>query len=91
MYTYKRDEAGFSVYDEENHQVGEIHFDEGGGEVYTITHTGVRKAAEGQGIAGELVKRTAALAREEGKKIKPVCSYAVAWFKRHPEEADLLI
>lgn len=91
MYTYKRDEAGFLVFDEDNRQIGEIHFESRGDDVYCITHTGVQEAAEGQGIAGELVKRTAELARAEGKKIRPICSYAVAWFKRHPEEGDLLV
>ena len=28
--------------------------------------------------------------RQRELKVVPVCSYAVAWFQDHPEEADLL-
>jgi predicted GNAT family acetyltransferase len=29
-------------------------------------------------------------ARKEAIKLVPVCGYAAAWFRRHPNEADLL-
>jgi predicted GNAT family acetyltransferase len=32
----------------------------------------------------------AVLAREGGLKIAPRCPYAVAWFRRHPEDSDVL-
>jgi hypothetical protein len=31
-----------------------------------------------------------ALAREKKLQIVPRCAYAVAWFKRYPEAADVL-
>jgi hypothetical protein len=55
----------------------------------TIDHTGVPPQYEGRGIAARLVSRAMADAREQGFKVKPVCSYAVAQFRRHPEWADL--
>lgn len=55
----------------------------------TIDHTGVPPAFEGQGIASKLVHAAIADARAEGFTIRPVCSYVVAQFRRHPEWADL--
>ena len=54
-----------------------------------INHTGVPPEYEGRGIAGRLVNRAIADAREQGFKITPLCSYVVAQFRRHPEWADL--
>jgi len=60
------------------------------GGVMNIHHTGVPSAVEGRGIASALMKAATDAARDEGWKIKPSCSYAAAWMKRHPEAADLL-
>lgn len=56
----------------------------------TINHTGVPSAFEGQGIAAKLVHAAIADAREHDFKIRPVCSYVVAQFRRHPDWSDLL-
>lgn len=53
--------------------------------VSTINHTFVDTSLRGQGIAGKLVKLAADKILSEGNKIAATCSYAVAWFKRHPE------
>ncbi|MDE6298753.1 MAG: N-acetyltransferase [Muribaculaceae bacterium] len=53
--------------------------------VSTIDHTFVDPSLRGQGIAGKLVKLAADKILEEGNKIAATCTYAVAWFKRHPE------
>lgn len=55
-----------------------------------IDHTGVPRPLEGQGIAAALVLRAVADARAAGEKILPLCSYAAAQFRRHPEWSDLL-
>ncbi len=54
-----------------------------------IVHTEVPPAVAGRGIAGELVRTALEFARQEGWKVRPVCSYAVAWMERHPEYASL--
>ncbi len=59
--------------------------------VMAITHTRVPEAVGGRGIAGALTQAAVATARANGWKVEPVCSYAQAWFKRHPREADLLV
>lgn len=50
----------------------------------------VDESLRGQGIAGQLVQKVAEKCRAEGLQIKPTCSYAVSWFKKHPEYVDLL-
>lgn len=53
--------------------------------VSTIDHTFVDPSLRGEGIAGKLVKLAADKILAEGNKIAATCSYAVTWFKRHPE------
>jgi predicted GNAT family acetyltransferase len=59
------------------------------GGTMTITHTGVPAEVGGRGIASALVAAAMAAARDEGWKVIPACSYAVAWMQRHPEYDDL--
>ena len=47
-----------------------------------FTHTGVRDAYEGQGLAARLVERGIADARAEGHEIVPQCWYVARWLKR---------
>ncbi|HWI10945.1 MAG TPA: GNAT family N-acetyltransferase [Burkholderiaceae bacterium] len=58
--------------------------------VITITHTEVPPPLEGRGIAGELVQALLDHARAQGLKVRPLCSYARAYMRRHPATADLL-
>lgn len=53
--------------------------------VLHILHTIVPDAVGGRGIAGQLTEFALNLARENGWKINPVCSYTAAYFQRHPE------
>lgn len=55
-----------------------------------ILHTGVPPELGGRGIAAQLTEAALAAARENGWKVRPRCSYAAAYFKRHPEYNDLL-
>jgi predicted GNAT family acetyltransferase len=58
--------------------------------VMVVTHTEVPPALEGRGIAAELVQALLDHARAQGLKVQPLCSYARAYMRRHPETADLL-
>ena len=58
--------------------------------VISLTHTGVPEAIGGRGIAGDLVRAAFEFARAEGLKVRPLCSYAEAWSRRHADYADLL-
>ncbi|GGC38532.1 hypothetical protein GCM10011371_27440 [Novosphingobium marinum] len=57
--------------------------------VRVAEHTIVPPAIGGRGVAARLVERMVEDAREEGFKIKPVCSYVVAAFDKHPDWADI--
>jgi len=56
-----------------------------------ITHTHVPEAIGGRGIAGKLVEAAFHHARAEGWKVRPLCSYAAAWVKKHADYADLVV
>lgn len=60
------------------------------GDVVRILHVETPPELRGGGMAGQLMTGVVESARTEGLKIYPICPYAVAWFKRHPEQADIL-
>jgi hypothetical protein len=55
-----------------------------------ITHVETPQHARGQGHAAALMSEIVADARVRGLKLEPRCSYAAAWFERHPEAQDVL-
>jgi len=58
--------------------------------VMAVTHTEVPPALEGRGIAGQLTQALLDHAEANGLKVAPLCSYARAYLRRHPESAFLL-
>ncbi len=54
-----------------------------------ITHTGVPLAWEGRGIAAGLTRAALVYARAQGLSVVPLCSYAAAYLRKHPEYEDL--
>lgn len=60
------------------------------GAVMVLTHTTVPAAIGGRGIAGQLVKAAFDHARTQGWRVRPACTYASAWAKRHPEYLPLI-
>lgn len=61
-----------------------------GDRMISLVHTGVPAAIGGRGVAAALVRAALDHARAEGLKVVPACSYVAAYFKRHPQDADLL-
>lgn len=55
-----------------------------------IDHTDVPDAFRGQGIGQRLVARAVEDARAAGTTVIPLCPFAAAQFRRHPEWADVL-
>ena len=68
----------------------EMTFRKGAPGVITVDHTFTPRAYRGRNIAQQLMDRLIADARTEGTRFVPLCSYAVAQFRSHPEWADLL-
>jgi len=56
---------------------------------FVITHVGVHPALRGQGVAGRIVEVSLVYARENSLRVVPMCSYAAAFIRRHPEYANL--
>ena len=71
-------------------EVAEMTFSKAGAGTIIIDHTGVPDAFRGQGVGAALVARGVEDARAAGKKIIPLCPFAAAQFRRHPEWADVL-
>ncbi|MGN6580332.1 MAG: GNAT family N-acetyltransferase [Bordetella sp.] len=60
------------------------------GQRMVILHTGVPHQVGGRGIAADLTCAALDTARSRGWKVLPLCSYAEAYVRRHPEYSDLL-
>ena len=60
------------------------------GDRVIVPHVETPPALRGQGVAGRLMGGLLEILRARGQKIVPVCPYAEAFMKRHPEEKDLL-
>ncbi|WP_341895545.1 GNAT family N-acetyltransferase [Ferrovibrio terrae] len=58
--------------------------------VVSILHVEAPVSLRGSGAAGRLMQGIVELARSQNEKLVPLCSYAAAWMRRHPESADLL-
>jgi len=77
---------GYRVGDD----VAEMTYSKAGDGLVVIDHTGVPDAFRGQGVGVALVSRAVEDARAAGKKVLPLCPFAAAQFRRHPEWADVL-
>jgi uncharacterized protein len=54
-----------------------------------IRHVEAPPALRGTGVAGQLMRAITELARAEHRVIVPLCGYARAWLRRHPEDRNL--
>lgn len=56
---------------------------------FVITHVGVHPELRGHGLAGKITQVSLEYAREHGLRVVPMCSYAAAYLRRHPEYQPL--
>lgn len=68
---------------------GYLEWEARGDDVRVATHTIVPQAIGGRGVAGALVDRLIADAREQGFKVVPQCWYVAKKFDENPDWADL--
>ena len=59
------------------------------GKNFVITHVGVHPELRGQGLAGRIVEAGLAYAKENKLRVIPMCSYAAAYIRQHPEYQEL--
>ncbi len=76
--------------DDSGKMLAEVTFPTSGDGVAVINHTFVDPSLRGQGVADKLLSAAVKQIRSNNLKARPTCSYAVQWFQRHPEHADLL-
>lgn len=60
------------------------------GEVLVLPHVEAPPELRGHGTAGRLMQGVLEHARAKGQKVRPLCSYAAAYIRRHREHQDLL-
>lgn len=58
--------------------------------VLLLTHVEADRGLRGTGAASRFMQGVVDWARETKTRLRPKCSYAVAWFHRHPEARDVL-
>jgi uncharacterized protein len=90
MGEIKKGQGKFYIGEDEQNPKAEITFVEGDNNVLTVDHTFVSEELRGGGVAGKLVDHIVAYAREEGKKIHPVCEYAKKKMEKTTEYHDVL-
>lgn len=56
---------------------------------FVITHVGVHPDLRGQGLAGKLTQTGLEFAKARSLRVIPMCSYAAAYIRRHPQYAEL--
>ena len=76
---------GRLLYEAAGQQAGEMEVSVTA-EQLTVYHTEVQPRFEGKGIAGRLLEALVRYARDNGLKVRPLCPYVYAQFKRHPEQ-----
>ncbi len=89
MIEYKNGENRIYAVNETGKEVGEITFSNAGETMLIIDHTGVIDEARGQGIAQELVKRAVQKAKNENKKVIPLCPFAKSEFQKKVEYQEV--
>lgn len=55
-----------------------------------VPHVEVDPSVEGQGLGGRLVQGVLDDLRQRQLKVTPLCGFAAAWIRRHPEYRDLV-
>jgi predicted GNAT family acetyltransferase len=79
-HRFENQENGLTVFANYREQDGRV----------VLTHVEADMALRGTGAAARLMEAIVAYARDHSLKLVPRCSYAVAWFRRHPDAADVL-
>lgn len=68
----------------------ELTYSRAGDALIIIDHTDVPDVFRGKGVGEALVERAVIDARAAGRRILPLCPFAAAQFRRHPDWADVL-
>lgn len=81
--------GAFEIY-YEGGKAGEMTYKWAGEDKFIIDHTEVDPKFGGKGLAKQLVLASAAYAKENGKKVVPLCPYAKSVFDKNSDIQDVL-
>ncbi len=87
---FQKEDGRIFAQDETGKLLAEVTFPVGEDGIADLNHTFVDPSLRGRGVADQLLAEAVKTLRQEGKKTRLTCSYAVAWFEKHPEHRDLL-
>lgn len=86
----KKGSKSFYIGDSEDSPLAEMTYVPSGENLIIIDHTHVADELGGQGVGKLLLKELVTWAREEGKKIIPLCPYAKAQMEKNREYHDMI-
>lgn len=75
---------------EEGKMIAEVTFPDVTEKVVNINHTFVDDSLRGQGIAGRLMEEVVKYLKDNNKKARLTCSYAIMWFEKNKQYRDLI-
>ncbi|MGH2665181.1 GNAT family N-acetyltransferase [Flavobacterium sp.] len=58
--------------------------------IFFLTHTEVPVALEGKGVGSAIISRVLEYIKEKGYTLAPLCPFAAAYIKRHPDWKNIL-
>lgn len=79
-----------SLIGDDNQILAEITFPDIDDMTVDINHTYVDPSLRGQGVAGQLMEAVVKKLQSENKSAVPTCSYAILWFRKHPQYSGLI-
>ena len=85
-----KDRKKVYIKDESGRMIAFIMFPRVDDNTVNINRTVVDPSLRGQGIAGKLMEVAYEVIKEQGLKAIASCSYAAAWFEKHPDKKDIL-
>lgn len=86
---FKEETSQIVLVNEEGNQIGEITWETLADGTMAINHTGVNSDYRGQNLARKLLDAAVAKARNEHKKISPVCPYVQKQFEKDDTFEDV--
>ena len=88
LATIKQSDNSFYVGDSEKTPLAEIKFSYEGENIIKIEHTNVSDVLRGQNVGKKLVQNVAELARQQNKKIIPLCPFAKKEMTKNADEYE---
>jgi len=88
MLDIQKGTSKFFIGDNEEDPQAEITYIDSGEDKIIIDHTIVSESLQGQGIAKKLLEKAVSFARDNNKKIIPVCPYVKAQFEKNSSEYE---